>query len=1402
MAKVNNNFIKGKMNKDLDDRLIPVGEYRNAINAQVSRSEGPNVGALENVLGNTRVSDLRTISSISDGFTIGYCTDEINNRVFVFITNNTVSKYDPAKKHAILVYSGITNATTLLVQGAFLNFSTLNPITGVNILENLLYFTDNRNQPRVINVDDANPTSSTTPSYYTTEDQISVAKYNPYKAIELYRISSDINPTGSFPDGSSLNYETTMFDVVSKYYPDGGLGTLNANITSGDTTMQILKANYQGDLIPGATIAFIDTTSPGTFTPGLSVNGTPLTISAVGNTTNYWTVTAGFGDGGIPAYTAANTEVVFNYNNYYDITYNGDADFLNDKFIRFAYRFKYIDGEYSIISPFTQECFIPKQDGYFMYKRNPIPNGTPPDFGNLVNTSPELNIQDEEDTFRTTTVDFMENKVNKIILRIPLPTTSNVLARDLKVTEVDILFKESTSNNIRVVENVEVSQLLNQEARATTNGAVSNSETITVDAVSAPIKQGMLVTGAGIVNNPRVVSFNGTTQVVLTSKQTIANNVDLTFGQLTHFEYEYQSTKPYKVLPLSETTRTYDKVPVKALSQEIISNRVVYGNFLDKHTPPSSLDYNVAVSQKLDFNLGTGTATTNGVANSGVTTINTNTVSGSIENGYVVTANVSGIPNDTVVVSFTATSVTISAATTQSIANASVLTFTAPSSVRWNTSTVEYPNSSLKQNRNYQVGIVLSDKFGRSSSVILSDENNSVTFGNQKYLGSTVFSDYLKGDVEALEFPGNSLKILFNNTIPGGATGIYNGDSTSADYNPLGWYSYKVVVKQTEQEYYNVYLPGIMAAYPNEPLKELGKTSHAVLFNDNINKVPRDLVEVGPEQKQFRSSVTLNGRVQNTNTQDVWQNNIQYYPGAFPSLVSVIATDDDLFNGISEIGYVGSPDFYNVNSNPLIARINTPSKQLGVTATPTTATVDANTTGLSSDQVNITISTISPIFTLGGNPAPGNSLFAGQTVTGNGVPDNTTIITSIGNGSVWKLTFSNNLEGTSSGDVLTFTPTNDNINFDWVTIPNNLSIMETDPVESDLDIFWETTTEGLITELNQAVLGGTADAVSISGFNTDLFKESLAPNGNMFTTPFSLLDQFSNTIVYANTTPPQLQLNSVYDFNGNLVDDQNPSELFELEHVSSTNTYQIKTKVPFYYSNQAATNQTYRFDFEVNYNGTQNFITQQPVSLINVAPDITSGCTNSTYIPGTSGGGNGTITNLQGLNGASTLNVGFDEIAWKDLSWSIVVTGTGSTTYNPPTGVILLDQSKVNKFWNGRVYFAGGDPPSTMPDGTYTVSVTLQDAGALTDTCSFVLTLDRTPCFTYKFTYTGSGNTIGATYTGCSGESEVVSFVDPPSNTFPGYTTACAPDNTTALTNAGFVKLALDSTDPANVCNT
>ena len=62
MAQFKNVFIKSKMNKDLDDRLLPSGEYRNAVNIQVSKSESEDVGALENVLGNELIINFEDIT--------------------------------------------------------------------------------------------------------------------------------------------------------------------------------------------------------------------------------------------------------------------------------------------------------------------------------------------------------------------------------------------------------------------------------------------------------------------------------------------------------------------------------------------------------------------------------------------------------------------------------------------------------------------------------------------------------------------------------------------------------------------------------------------------------------------------------------------------------------------------------------------------------------------------------------------------------------------------------------------------------------------------------------------------------------------------------------------------------------------------------------------------------------------------------------------------------------------------------------------------------------------------------------------------------------------------------------------------------------------------------------------
>ena len=1372
MAKISNNFLKGRMNKDLDDRLIPNGEYRNAINTQISKSEGQNVGALENVLGNALSFDFRQLCNNDNLFSIGYCIDEINNRIFLFLTDNTGNDYKISpgadKSSFIVVYDATNSTGSILVQGDFLNFSTLFPITGVNILEELLFFTDNRNQPRKINVSLALVNGI---AYYTTEDQISVAKYNPYETIELYRVASDVAV-------SNTNYETTLYDVFSKHYPDGGIGYLfGSGYNTTSTSLRILKSSFEGDLIIGATIAYI-------------LNDifyeTTAVVSNVTNGGTYFDVTVLANI--IPTLTTTdNPQFIFNYNEYYEIDYNGDSDFLHDKFVRFGYRFKFIDGEYSIMSPFTQDCFIPKQDGYFMYKVNDSSLST------YKSNSPILDIQNEEDTYRTTTVEFMENKVNKILLRIPLPYNSTQMQSILKVEEIDILYKESDTNNINVIDSVSISTIQNQTGTAQVNGTPAGVTNILVDTVTGGIRVGALVTGTGIVNSPTVVSFDGTT-VILSTAQTLANNTVLTFGDPNVFEYEYQSTKPIKTLPLSETTRTYDVVPVKALGQEVISNRVVYANFQNKHNPPSTINYNVAVSEKTEFNIGTGGAFVNGATGATVDNFAIDggpspTTTGVINNGMTITASNPGVPAGTVVVSYIGSTLTISNNLTQSLPDNTVLTFSNSNPTSYTTSSVEYPNSSLKQNRNYQVGVVLSDRYGRQSTVVLSSTDNSVSFNNKNYLGSTVFSPYIDSNVAARTFLGNSLKVLFNDPINGSTTGLYNNDTASTDYNPTGWYSYKIVVKQTQQEYYNVYLPGVMAAYPENINKELGKTSHAVLINDNINKVPRDLTEVGPEQKLFRSSVILHGRVENLNSSTVDVNNKQYYPGSLPPIVSAIATDEDLFNGVNSIDYSAPIEFYNVDADPLIARINTPSGKFGIQAV--LVTIEADGANNTATTFGVDLATVSP------GAVVTNVIVAGQKISGEGIPEGCTVVSTQAAPPLINI---NNPSGVictpSNNSIITFSPTPfRNGNSTLLTIPRivnmpQLAVMETDAVDSNLDIFWETTSTGLINELNTAILGGINDSVSISGFDyTGTFLESLGNNNNILTSNFTIVDQFGSNVGYAATVPPQIELESVLDYNE---PSNNVTSSFALVTNSASSTYNVKTQDFLYYSNQNTTSQTYLFNFKINHpSGVETIVSQGPVSLQNVNPTIISCVNPATYVPGTSGSGIGTFHTLNAQNGSNALGGN----TYKDLTWSITVTKSG-IDYGPNgTGDIQIDSSRNSINWRARFYFQGNNPPTSMIDGTYACVATVQDAGGASATCSFNLIIDRTFCYTFLYNSSTNGANLGSfIYTDCQGDptAATVNIINNGS-----LYTVCARAMSAAAITAGFVQQPITQT----LCN-
>ena len=1293
MAQARNTFIKSKLNKDLDARLIPQGEYRDALNIQVNKSEGDSVGSLENVLGNYPVLN---IAGLAAGLEcIGHQVDESNGYVYLFLTDNFQSiSFDKTAENYIIQFDTNnsnegTAATKILVQGAFLNFSTDYRIYASNILEDFLFWTDNYNQPRKINIGFAEDNGS----YYTTEDQISVAKYNPYQAIELWQPSAL---------GGAGKYETTMKDVTSKFLPSGGIGTFKQDYAVGQTTIQL--ATFTGQIAAHGQSASTESISGSTYggaTVGILVNSTGV-ITTLANTTVIGVV-LGAAPGGsagpwditvssaLPAIFEATQQIVLNPNPYYNPDFAGDPAYLEDKFVRFSYRYRFDDNEYSIMAPFTQPAFIPKQDGCFVYNKD---------------TPIDLQLEDDQTaTYRSTIVSFMENKVDNITLRIPLPFEKSELSDALKIQELDILYKESDGLAVKVIDTIPIAKL--------TEGT----------------------------------------------------------GTDTVFAYNYISKKPIKTLPSDIITRVFDKVPVRAFAQEVTSNRIVYGNFQNKHTPPASLDYNVGVSQKSAFNLQGGsiqvTSANTYQANNPIAT-NSGSGQGNIEVGSFVSG--SGVPSKTQITALSGTEPNLTDITlNKTITNISagqVLTITAFSDDKDTVSIVEYPNATVKQNRTYQVGIVLSDRYGRTSSVILSNNENLVTADSNAFQGDTIYSPYLGNNILQNPFPGNSLKVLFNSVISSsknaglGTPGIYNGN-LGEDYNPLGWYSYKIVVKQTGQEYYNVYLPGIMAAYPQNVDLEINKTSHTVLINDNINKVPRDLNEVGPDQKQFRSSVRLFGRVENTNLSDTniipFTSNLgepalmndQYYPGRQSHTVSTISTLQDLFdynpNDRPSPNYF--PQFYLLDSNPLVARISTNNK-IGQIPTlnysPGEAQInDPPTTPGGSTQYpafnNIAIKNVS------------GTIDDYWVVTGIGIPDGTHVHSFTPGTLVSQLQL-NKPVTLSENDVLYFAPgllLSQSPNVVELATPGiqYLSVYETEPVNSLLDIFWETTTTGIISDLNTLILNSSDAAGGVGNFATQ-WDETITTNDNIFNAPVYLVDAFgTNLPIYVANADPAPDTPGVFDialgnvFNLNNVNVQAVSPYFELTYNQTNGSFNIKPTDNYVNDIFYSTDQTVRlFSFEliavtkdIDGVASTNIISigSSPLGPINVAPITTerkvNGNIESGNLPAVIRANrtqvSSPIVEIKAHNGAGDVNLRTNDFDYTLVTLTDLNAPAGSQNVLG-SGYFQLDQNDDPANTNTKVGAIKILPNPNMPASRFQFLLVARDAGGIGQQQSYTSIID------------------------------------------------------------------------------
>lgn len=1304
MPQITNNFLKSKMNKDLDNRILPNGEYRDARNLQISRSQGSEVGEFENISGNTKLQYLYTGASFNGagflGKIIGQFTNESTSDIYIYsagwdnanlnqevtcprdtivildsiISNGsggsiltfkdaagnilnpevlnlqigmllwgdswgpsslpsglngiqkdpTITKVtstnieigqgiDPGTQIQVndVIYVGFNNTIhrynilsdelTLLVRGDFLNFSTYSLITGINLIEDLLFWTDDRNQPRKINVNLANPQALPSPIHYVNEDQISVAKYYPYetplvlehnikdatggaqasaplKGYVLNIVDTSGIKIGDIASGFPGQNGQELWNVISidpgvsvTIYDNFKDGNFGANMSPGNwdgstsknltsfkrpsvknlndkkqtNGFDTIETSGLGAIAAGTTFKVqynylnkIDDQSPQP-TPRVGdfitcESGIKISTSAVDGLTindqvviqEVTVITPGASGGSIElqltkgiTVTTAGSDVIVSANPNYDSQFTGDPDLIEEKFIRFSYRFKFEDNEYSLAAPYTQICFIPKNAGLFGGGQNET-------------------LQDMKSAYDSTILEWFTNNIDTVSLKIPIPEMGIVtsagaiqgLINDYKVTDIEILYKESDALSVKILENIEI-------------------------------------------NNELLPSF----------LETIPNTGSISSSEW-YYNFDYKSIKSFRTLPTSEQNRVYDNVPIKALSQEITANRVMYGNFLQKHTPPSGIDYEIINEDK---------------------------------------------------------------------------------SVAYD-NYAQYPYHSIKQNRNYQAGFVLSDRYGRASSVVLSSNDD-----NPDVAGSTIYVPYKtfgelddpQSDVTTYKWLGDVLKLKVNNGISQttnnsqtGEPGLYKswtnkkvdivgiavkgtnfavGDEIGFKYDPAnrgqgdflsikvltidagggvegfsiinygkdyvdgqvllynlgsvagagltiqvfvnppnvtGWQSYKLVVKQQEQEYYNVYLPGYVSGYPVKGSADYGRIAFSSLFGDNINKVPRDLIEVGPTQTEFSSSVVLFGRVNNPNINnnqkggagvEYYENrqyawNCQYYPGRLKDEAITVGP-----LGLGGLELANSP-FDPASVRGAFTNISPGAIPWG------DVTLAAVNVGAVQSFYNVEQNPLGAVIKVGAEDTQPN-------LTQSGSPQLNTL-------------------GAKVTDDGTFPIVTPSIGCMYPF----LSVSETEPVESLLEIFYESSTSGNFVDLNTAVVsdygGVTRTSVTVGSF--DEFNTS----GTNILTSFNFQDSAGNSLDL-NKVP---EITQVLDSNGNDV-----TGIFKLTQSSGTGVapfinFDLETNDVFWYGSPTATksNQwfvTFQTEYGVFVDIISNAIT---VNLTNISPTM------------------------------------------------------------------------------------------------------------------------------------------------------------------------------------------------------
>jgi hypothetical protein len=291
MANITRNFVAGKMNKVIDERLVPNGEYVDALNIRMGSTENSEIGVIENVKGNLPLTSLRYINGTalsSSARCIGAIDDSEFETIYWFVHDPVFPLSVGVTKKLDMIVSYNMTSSTLQYHvisiddgggiNTTLNFNPSYLITGVSLVrtgntnENLLFFTDDYNQPRFINTLRNYPNPIGNVDQFSAESILVIKK----PPVESPTISTYFSPTSeNFMDDRFLcfayryRYEDGEYSATSQFSNpaflpgpfDFDLNSFqNIGMQNTDNAVEVTY-NTGGPLVKGIDLLFKDMNS-------------------------------------------------------------------------------------------------------------------------------------------------------------------------------------------------------------------------------------------------------------------------------------------------------------------------------------------------------------------------------------------------------------------------------------------------------------------------------------------------------------------------------------------------------------------------------------------------------------------------------------------------------------------------------------------------------------------------------------------------------------------------------------------------------------------------------------------------------------------------------------------------------------------------------------------------------------------------------------------------------------------------------------------------------------------------------------------------------------------------------------------------------------------------------------